>query len=341
MRADKRGLMSTAHLEVDLHLLDQRFADARLVDLRAVERLASSIARDGQLVPCIAVGASPPGGASTTECERLVLVDGYRRVAALRRLGRDRACIERWHCDLAEGLLGVLARGKNRTFGAIEEALLLRELTQGFGLSQLEVARRCGRDDSWVNRRLQLLSSLSDPVLAAVRAGRLSTWAASRVIAPLARASAVHAERLLAALQQAPLSTRELKDWFDHYQKVSRAVRERMVAHPRLFVQAMNESAEEDRIARLRLGPEGECEVDLSRINRLIQRVRKRLGMLSPLSAELQRAISRTRASLESLQDDIKRYSQDDPDRASRRSAPAQGTGPESAGDQPAAQTVA
>lgn len=333
--------MSTAPLEVDLHLLDQRFADARLADPRAVERLASSIARDGQLVPCIAVGASPPEGASTTECERLVLVDGYRRVAALRRLGRDRAFIERWHCDLAEGLLGVLARAKNRAFGTIEEALLLRELTQGFGLSQLEVARRCGRDDSWVNRRLQLLSSLPDAVLAAVRAGRLSTWAASRVIAPLARASAAHAERLLAALEQAPLSTRELKDWFDHYRKVSRAVRERMVAHPRLFVQAMNESAEEDRIARLRLGPEGECEVDLSRINGLIHRVRKRLGMLSPLSAELQRAISRTRASFESLQDDIKRYSQDDPDRASRRSAPAQGAGPESAGDQPAAQALA
>jgi ParB family transcriptional regulator, chromosome partitioning protein len=275
------------------------------------------------------------------QCERLVLVDGYRRVAALRRLGRDRASIERWHCDLVEGLLGVLARAKNRAFGAIEEALLLRELTQTFGLSQLEVARRCGRDDSWVNRRLQLLSSLPDPVLAAVRAGRLSTWAASRVIAPLARASAAHAERLLAALAQTPLSTRELKDWFNHYQKVSRAVRERMVAHPRLFVQAMSESAEEDRIARLRLGPEGECEVDLSRINGLIDRVRKRLGMLSPLSAELQRALSRTRASFESLQDDIKRYSQDDPDRAPRRSAPAQGAGPESAGDQPAAQAVA
>jgi len=332
--------MSTAYLEVDLHLLDQRFADARLVDPRAVERLASSIGRDGQLVPCIAVSALPLD-ASATECERLVLVDGYRRVAALRRLGRDRASIERWHCDLAEGLLGVLARGKNRSFAAIEEALLLRELTQGFGLSQLEVARRCGRDDSWVNRRLRLLSELPDPVLAAVRAGRLSTWAASRVIAPLARASAAHAERLLAALAQTPLSTRELRDWFIHYQKVSRAVRERMVAHPRLFVQAMTENAEEDRIARLRLGPEGECEVDLSHINGLIHRVRKRLGMLSPLSAELQRALSRTRASFESLQDDIKRYTQDDPDRAPRRSAPAQGAGPESAGDQPGAQALA
>jgi ParB family transcriptional regulator, chromosome partitioning protein len=132
-------------------------------------------------------------------------------------------------------LFWVFWRAQSRSFAAIEEALLLRELTQGFGLSQLEVAQRCGRDDSWVNRRLQLLSSLSDTALAAVRAGRLSTWAATRVIAPLARASGVHADRLLAALAKAPLSTRELKHWFDHYQKASRAVRERMVEHPQLL----------------------------------------------------------------------------------------------------------
>jgi nucleotidyltransferase/DNA polymerase involved in DNA repair len=77
---------------------------------------------------------------------------------------------------------------------------------------------------------------LPDAVLAAVRAGRLSAWAAARAMAPLARANGMHAERLLAALEQAPLSTRSLKDWFDHYQKVSRAVRERMVAHPQLRI---------------------------------------------------------------------------------------------------------
>jgi ParB family transcriptional regulator, chromosome partitioning protein len=330
--------MNAARLDVDLHLLELRFAGARLIDSRAVERLARSIARDGQIVPCIVVGASP---GNAEDGERVVLIDGYRRVAALRRLGRDGASVERWSCGLVDGVLGVLARAQSRSFAAIEEALLLRELTQGFGLSQLEVARRCGRDDSWVNRRLQLLSSLPDTVLAAVRAGRLSTWAAIRVIAPLARASGAHAERLLTALAQAPLSTRELKQWFDHYQKASRAVRERMVEHPQLLMQALNESAEQDRIEHLRLGPEGECEVDLLRINGLIHRVRKRLAMLCPLSAELQRAFLRAHASFEALSNDIKRYSQHDPDRDPQRCAAAQAPGPEPARDQPAAQTVA
>jgi ParB family transcriptional regulator, chromosome partitioning protein len=332
--------MSTARLDADLHLLDLRFAGARLLEPRAVERLARSIARDGQVVPCIVVGGSLDSS-EAKDNERLVLIDGYRRVAALRQLGRDRALVERWSCDLVEAVLGVLARAQSRSFAVLEEALLLRELTQGFGLSQLEVARRCGRDDSWVNRRLQLLSSLPDAVLAAVCAGRLSTWAAIRVIAPLARASATHAARLLAALAQTPLSTRQLKQWFDHYQKASRAVRERMVAHPRLFVQALNESAEQDAIERLRIGPEGECEVDLSRINGLLHRVRKRLAILCPLSAELITALSRTQTNFEGLQDDIKRYSQHDSDRDQKRRTITEGAGPEPARDQPAAQTVA
>ena len=193
--------MDAARLEVDLHLLELRFAGVRLIEPQAVEKLARSIERDGQIVPLIV--ASSPDSSAAEGTERVVLIDGYRRVAALRRLGRDRAFVERWPCDLAEALLGVLARGQNRSFAAIEEALLLRELTEGLGVSQREIGRRCGRDDSWVNRRLQLLSALPESGLAAVCAGRLSTWAATRVIAPLARASSAHAEQLLATLTEA------------------------------------------------------------------------------------------------------------------------------------------
>ena len=100
--------MNTHCLDLDLHRLDLRFAGARVAEPRAVERIARSIERGGQIVPCVAV-ADPPvevlqGG------ERLVLIDGYRRVAALRRLGHDTARVECWACDLAEAMLCVLAR---------------------------------------------------------------------------------------------------------------------------------------------------------------------------------------------------------------------------------------
>ena len=185
--------VDAARLEVDLHLLELRFSGARLLEPQAVDKLARSIERNGQIVPLIVV--SSPDSSAAEGTERLVLIDGYRRVAALRRLGRDRASVERWPCDLTEAVLGVLARTQGRSFAAIEETLLLRD-----------AARRCARDGSWVNRRLQLLASLPEAALAAVREGRLSSWAAARVIALLARANSGHADRLLRAQGQARLS---------------------------------------------------------------------------------------------------------------------------------------
>jgi len=303
--------MNAPCLDLDLHRLDLRFAGARLAEPRAVERIARSIECGGQIVPCIAV-ADPPTPALEGG-EQLVLIDGYRRVAALRRLGRDTARVEYWSCDLATGVLDVMARTQSRSFASIEEALLVRELVQGLGLSQQEVARRCGRDVSWVSRRLQLLSGLPDAALAAIRAGRLSSWAATRVVAPLARANSEHAEQLVKALSAESLSTRELRSWFEHYQKANRVTRERLVSHPRLFLAALSESLEQCMSERLRDGPEGSCEVDLRRINVLIRSVRKRLPDLCPLSDELKASVSLVQTNFAALCGDIKRYADHDP----------------------------
>ncbi len=134
--------MDSQRLDLDLHRLELRFASSRLVEPRAVARIAHSIERCGQVVPCIVVAVS-----GRADGEPLVLIDGYRRVAALRRLGRDTASVEQWTCDLTDALLGLLARTQNRPFASIEEALLIRELVQDQGLSQHDLARRCGR--SW------------------------------------------------------------------------------------------------------------------------------------------------------------------------------------------------
>jgi len=331
--------MQTPWLDLDLHRLELRFAAARLVEPRAVERIARSIEVGGQIVPCIAVAEAPV--TAWQGSERLVLVDGYRRVAALRRLGRDTARVECWSCALSEALLGVLARAQHRPFAAIEEALQLRELTQGLGLSQHEVARRCGRDVSWVSRRLQLISALPDAALEAVRTGRLSSWAAGRVIAPLARANAEHAKRLLQALEETPLSTRGLRGWFEHYQSAGHTMRQRLVDHPRLFVEAQQERAEQERGALLREGPEGECEADLRRLNVIIARLRKRLPGLRPLSDTVVSAVPGLKASLDAICNDIERYAQHDSDRDPHQRTNPAGARPQPARDQPTAAAVA
>src|SRR5260370_22050972 len=112
--------MDTPWLDLDLHRLELRFAGARLVEPRAVARIARSIEQGGQIVPCIAV-ADPPVKAQEGS-ERLVLIDGYRRVAALRRLGRDTARGECWPRDLTQAPLRGLARAPGRPLAASQQA---------------------------------------------------------------------------------------------------------------------------------------------------------------------------------------------------------------------------
>ncbi len=324
--------MDIQRLDLDLHRLELRFAGTRLAEPQAVERIARSIEQCGQIVPCVAVAGA--GG------EGFVLVDGYRRIAALRRLGRDTASVDRWNCDLADALIGVLSRGQGRSFAAIEEASLVRELIGGLGLSQNEVARRCGRDVSWVNRRLALLSGLPESIVEAVREGSLSTWSATRVFAPLARANGSHADRLLAALRGAPLSTRDLRNWFEQYQKASRVVRERMVAQPRLLLDAVRERDEQREGAKLRDGPEGDCASDLQIIEAVMARLRKRLATLRPLPAFLWMAVARLRAATHALTDEIERCC-DDPERDQESGASPGGARQEPARDRQVAGPVA
>jgi ParB family transcriptional regulator, chromosome partitioning protein len=81
--------MPRDRIELDLHRLELRFADSRLVEPRVVARLAESIERCGQIVPCVVVAAPESQGGEGGGGQALVLIDGYRRVGALRRLGRD------------------------------------------------------------------------------------------------------------------------------------------------------------------------------------------------------------------------------------------------------------
>ncbi len=147
-------------LRLDLHLLVPRFAPLRLRDPERLARLSRSLRQHGQLMPVVVVTESddPP---------RWVLIDGYRRMEALRGIGEDLIWVDAWDRTVDEALLLCLARGPERGWEAIEEAALLHELAGRF--SQRELAQRIGRDVSWVNRRLNLFKALPEELLEAVR----------------------------------------------------------------------------------------------------------------------------------------------------------------------------
>ena len=253
--------------KVEWHQLALPFAALRIRTPNAIEALTRSIETHGQQVPVIVAA----------DTRRWTLVDGYRRCEALRRTGCDAVWAELWQCDLAMGLLASFARGQSRPWHPIEEAGLIRELIDNQGLSQREIARRSGRDISWVSRRLALLESLPEAVLEAVRGGRLPSWAAARVMAPLARANSEHATRLLQAIEAEGISGRELQAWFAQYGRSHRGQRERLVEEPMWFIKSWRDQQRRRQAESLRQDPPGAWLADLREVSRRCERLRRGL----------------------------------------------------------------
>jgi ParB-like chromosome segregation protein Spo0J len=322
-------------LESDLHRLELRFASLRLRQPRVVERLAHSIEQDGQLVAVVAVPEPD---------NRWVLVDGYLRIEALRRLSRDTARVELWDCPLAQALLIVLVRVQGRTWEAIEEGALIRELISGFALSQREVARQTGRDVSWVNRRLSLVQGLPEALFSAICRGEFSTWAATRVLAPLARANPDHAQTLLEALQREPLSSRELHAWYQHYRKAHRLKRERMLSEPRLFCQALQAQAQQQQDKVLRAGPEGAWLGELRELTQRLRRLHQQLPRVFAGAAQTQplpQAWVEMKTVFQDLDQTLARYTHHDGPGDSRSDSGPAPQGYPGTQDRPAAEALA
>ena len=228
---------------VDLHLLELRYAHIRVKNEARVRRLADSISRHGQLEAMVTV---------ESQDNRLILVDGYQRHAALKYLGQDAGLVRIVDEPESQALYQLLIHRGERQWEAIEEAGLIQELHRRFSYSLSEIGKRIGRDKSYVKRRMDLLESLPEEILSQVIAGTISIWAASRVLIPLARANSSAATRLACHLEREPMSTRELQLFYEHYQKANRQVRERMLSQPALFIKSIqalagskNESPEE------------------------------------------------------------------------------------------------
>lgn len=255
-------------VEADLGSLDLRYAHTRVAKPKLLEMLTTSIERYGQITPVFTIA----------EKGRLVLIDGYVRAAAVKRLGRDTIIADVHEIPEQGALFRLLGESGQRQWEAVEQAWIIRDLNQRFGCSLREIARGIGYDTSWVTRRLSLIEGLPDEVLRSVCTGRVSTYAATRVLVPLARANRDHAEKLVAHLAHSPLSTRELSELFKHYEASNKQVRERMISDPSLFVKATKAREDKTSIKALQGGPEGAWIKDWEIVKSVARRLMGRIS---------------------------------------------------------------
>jgi len=185
-------------MQVELRQLDRRYEGLRTRSAGRERTLLASLAEVGQQAPLIVV----------RDAATLVVVDGYKRVRALERLGRDVAEALEWTLPEPEALLLDRALRTGETSSALEQGWLVRELSQRFDLSLEELARRFDRTRSWVSRRLALVGQLPASVQEHVRVGSIGAHAATKYLVPLARANQADCVRLADAVAPLRLSNR-------------------------------------------------------------------------------------------------------------------------------------
>ena len=249
-------------MQVEIRELELRYAGLRIAEPGRQARLEASIAREDQRSPVLVVA----------EGERFVLVDGYRRVAALESLGRDLVEVVVLPLEEATALVEVWRLEAARRRSALEDAWLVAELVERHGLSQAELAVVFRRSKSWVSGRLALVRTLPGAVQAAVREGRVPPQGAMKFLVPLFRANAEHAERLVAALGRTAVTVRQLGRLYATWRAGDAELRERVVSHPLLFLKA-DEAVAADVEADEGLKLAG----DLEAVAGMCGRVRRRL----------------------------------------------------------------
>ncbi|MGC8555842.1 MAG: ParB/RepB/Spo0J family partition protein [Conexivisphaera sp.] len=114
-----------------------------------VEELAKSIAEKGLLHPLIV----------RPKDDHYEVVAGNRRLAALKLLGRRKApCIVIDMDDKTAYELALIENLQRKDLNPIEEALAFKSYIEKYGYgSESELARRIGKSQEYVSRRLQLL----------------------------------------------------------------------------------------------------------------------------------------------------------------------------------------
>jgi ParB/RepB/Spo0J family partition protein len=229
-------------MDLELGQLDRRYESLRTRSARRERRLLSSLSEIGQQTPIIVVREVVGGVVH----ERWVVVDGYKRVRALMRLGQDVVRAAAWELGEVDALLLERALRGGESGSAIEEGWLLRELMQRFGLGLDEIARRFDRSVSWVSRRLGLVTDLPVEVQEQVRAGAIGAHAAMKYLVPLARANASDCAALGRALGKLRPTSRQVGELYGAYMTGNAVVRERVVQQPGLVLKARAELGRTD-----------------------------------------------------------------------------------------------
>ncbi len=253
-------------MQLEFHQLDRRWEHLRVRHPARQRRLLASLADSGQQTPIVVVAADG-------HADRYVVIDGYKRIAALEQLGRDTVEAVVWPMSEAAAVLLDRSLRLSEHETALEVGWLLAELEQRFGYGLDELARRFDRSVSWVSRRLALVEVLPEAIQQQVREGKILAQAALKFLVPVARQSLHDCQRMAAIFAQHHCDTREAGQLYAAWRKGSPAIRKRILDAPDLFFKAQRQAQE-----KAPAGTGAELLRDLEMMAAIVNRAQRRLA---------------------------------------------------------------
>ncbi len=141
------GLASVSYADhaTGFHQLDRRWEHLRVRKPHRQRQLLASLGENGQQTPIVVVIAK-------NDSARYLVIDGYKRIAALEPLRGDTVEATVWPMCESEDLLLSRSLRLSPQESALEQGWLLSEMEQRFGYSLAELARRFDRSVSWVSK---------------------------------------------------------------------------------------------------------------------------------------------------------------------------------------------
>jgi ParB family transcriptional regulator, chromosome partitioning protein len=215
-------------MQLEFHQLERRWEHLRVRHPARQRRLLASLAEAGQQTPIVVVAAEG-------QQDRYVVIDGYKRMAALEQLGRDTVEAVVWPLSEAAAVLLDRSLRLSEHETALEVGWLLAELEQRFGYGLDELARRFDRSASWVSRRLALVEVLPEAIQRQVREGKIPAQVALKFLVPVARQSLEDCQRMAAIFSQHHCDTRQAGQLYAAWRQGSSTIRQRILDEPELF----------------------------------------------------------------------------------------------------------
>jgi len=252
-------------MQLEFHQLDRRWEHLRVRPPARQRRLLASLADSGQQTPIVVVAAE-------SQADRYVVIDGYKRMAALEQLGRDTVEAVVWPMSEAAAVLLDRSLRLSEHETALEVGWLLAELEQRFGYSLDELARRFDRSVSWVSRRLALVEALPEAIQQQVREGKILAQVAMKFLVPVARQSLEDCQRMAAIFVQHHCDTRQAGQLYAAWRQGSPAIRKRILDAPELFFKTQRQEVEPSTTAA------AELLRDLEMVAAIVNRAHRRLA---------------------------------------------------------------